>query len=83
MRKKIKRTIEEEIVTCDICNSLAEFTCDICGKDICRDCITLLFFSPDVCYTTLPMHICKECCQKNILELNTAFYNKINGEKIQ
>lgn len=80
MRKKIKRTIEEEVVTCDICDSLAEFVCDGCGRDICRDCITSFCYAPDVCYTSLPIYLCKECLKKNISELKTIFVNKINKE---
>lgn len=82
MKEIIKRFIEEEIVTCDICQKQDNDSCQcgLCGKDLCKNCVQVIIFSPNIFYTPLPIHLCKDCVA-NKLDFLIRIYKEQANEK--
>lgn len=76
--KKIKKVVEEVSIVCDICQNKMEedLQCDLCGKDICRNCSRSFYFSPDIFANTLIMHVCKDCFEANLLSIYQLWKEK-------
>ena len=54
---------------CDICgNAGAGFSCNLCGKRVCRDCITL-------------RGACKRCTDGFTIDLDKRLVDKVLAEK--
>lgn len=57
---------EKKVKICDVCDKhTTEYSCEICGKDICEECsddIMLSFIASDTMGATLfNIHSCKKC----------------------
>lgn len=66
---RIKKMVEEEIVTCDFCKEGDVYTdgkCAVCKKDMCRDCsrnssVGVILYTQVWCDSSRDLVVCTDC----------------------
>jgi len=84
MKKLIEKKTKVETIICDVCNDNnkeveANHKCEICGRDICDDCVRHLSYLEDS--TGYIEYVCSYC--KDILNVHQKEINNIREQYLE